>query len=285
VRREVNSDSKQQISLVSTGVSTEGYKDYLYEGILSVSVEERALELRRMYGTCKASYILREVYKLPYKVIAKIFGISISAVATCVYRIRLKKQTEVLLSIPAGSPGPDDFKEVCRGSALSLECQMLEAEAFMFNVAREALPASAFWDVFIYAKAAHRIVFPDIYSYIVELADASMSKDADLRKLHKLFRAVNVKGRWYVGDGIVAYTFNLLDKSCFYRGYSNPRLTFNILAAIERLARKNPTREPLVYLAMVISDRLNYLINAKRTEILQTMKEVYATLTRMYDLD
>ena len=276
----MSSGSKQ----LST-VFTEGNMGYSDTEILSVPIEERALELRRMYGTCWASYILREVYKLPYKVIARIFGISISAVATCVYSIRLKKQAEVLVSIPAGSPGPEDFREACRSSALSLECQTLETEAFMFNVAREALPASAFWDVFIYAKAAHRIAFPDIYSYLMELADASMSRDTDLRKLHKLFRAVNVKGRWYVGDGIVAYTFNLLDKSCFHRGYSNPRLTFNILATIERLTRKNPTREPLVYLTMVLSDKLTRLINTRRNEIMQTMKEVYATLAKMYDLD
>jgi hypothetical protein len=54
---------------------------------------------------------------------------------------------------------------------------------------------------------------------------------------------------------------------------------------IELLTRKNPTREPLVYLTMVVSDRLAYLMNTKRTEIMQTMKEVYAAVTRMYDLD
>jgi hypothetical protein len=79
--------------------------------------------------------------------------------------------------------------------------------------------------------------------------------------------------------------YNLLDKSCFHRGYYNTRLSFNTLTVIELLTRKNPTREPLVYLTMVVSDRLAYLMNTKRTEIMQTMKEVYAAVTRMYDLD
>jgi hypothetical protein len=170
------------------------------------------------------------------------------------------------------------FKEVCK-SALSMECQMLETEAFMFAVAKQALPAAAFWDVFIYAKAVHRVVFPDIYSFFIDLTNM------DLGKLRRLVRATRVKDRWYAGDGIVAYVYNLLDKSCFYRGYYNTRLTYNMLTVIELLTRKNPTREPLVHLTVVVSDKLAYLINMKRTEIMQTMKEVYAAVTRMYDLD
>jgi hypothetical protein len=156
---------------------------------------------------------------------------------------------------------------------------MLEAEAFIFAVARQALPTSTFWDVFIHAKAAHRVVFPDIYNLFVELSGT------DPGKLRKLFRAVKVKDRWYVGDGLVTYVYNLLDKSCFHRGYYNTRLSFNILTVIELLTRKNPTGEPLVYLTMVISDRLAHLINMRRTEIMHTMKEVYAAVTKMYDMD
>jgi len=245
---------------------------------LSVSLKERVRELRQMYGTCETVYILRETYKLPYRLIAELLGIkSIGSVWNCVQRIRSRQATT---RVPAVlKPGLDDFKETCRDGALSVECQMLESEAFMFAVAKQALPTSTFWDVFIYAKATHRIVFPDIYNLFVEISDM------DPGKLHKLLRAVKVKDRWYVGDGIVAYVYNLLDKSCFHRGYYNTRLTYNILTVIELLTRKNPTKEPLIYLAMVVSDKLAYLISTKRTEILQTMKEVYATLTRMYDLD
>jgi hypothetical protein len=272
---------------VSTGktkgsltVLTEPSMGSFNEEVLNISLEERAQELRRMYGVCEAAFILREVYKLSYGQIAKLLGTTYGAVAVCVHKIRSRRQAEKLIDIPvAGSPGPEDFREACKGNPLNLECQMLEAEAFVFAVAKEALPASAFWDVFIYAKAAHRVVFPDIYNYL--FSQAGM----DYGKLRRLFRAVKVKERWYVGDGIVAYAFNLIDKSTFFRGYSNPRLTFNLLTTIERLARKNPTKEPLVYLAMVVSDKLIYLINTKRVEIMQTMKEVYATITRMYDLD
>jgi len=215
--------------------------------------------------------------------IARLMGVSVGTVKQCVHRLRSRQQAETQETqstpVPLDIPTFEAFKEVCRGSALSLECQMLETEAFMFNASREALPASAFWDVFIFAKATHRVVFPDIYNFLIELTNM------DPTKMRKLFRAVKVKDRWYVGDGIVAYTFNLLDKSCFHRGYYNTRLSYNILTVIELLTKKNPTKEPLVYLSMVVSDRLAYLINAKRTEILQTMKEVYATLTRMYDLD
>jgi hypothetical protein len=158
---------------------------------------------------------------------------------------------------------------------------MLETEAFMFAVARHALPASSFWDVFIFAKAAHRVVFSDIYNFFVELAD----RGRDLARLRRLLRAVRVKGRWYVGDGILAYVFNLLDKSCTIRGYGNTRFTFNTLTVIERLTRKDPTKEPLVYLTMTVSDKLMWLIRQRKIEILHVQKEVYTTITRMYDLD
>jgi hypothetical protein len=261
-------------------VLAEGSKSPFDSDILSASLEERAQELRKMYGTCEASYILREAYKLPYNTIARLLDVTLGTVAKCVYRIRLRQQAEKIASIlVVGSPRPEDFREACKSSVLSMECQMLETEAFMFNASREALPASAFWDVFIFAKATHRVVFPDIYNFLIGLTSM------DLTKMRRLFRSVKVKDRWYVGDGIVVYTYNLLDKSCFYRGYYNPRLSFNILATLERMTRKNPTREPLVYLAMVVSDKLAWLINTKRNEIIQTMREVYAAVTRMYDLD
>ena len=274
-----NSTSNSRSSVSKATVET--YEAPFSLDFLGLSLEEKAQELRRMYGTCEAAYILRETYKLPYKMIAKLLGIkSVGAVGNCVQRIRSRQQSEDVTRVPAiVKPALEDFREACKDSALGMECQMLESEAFIFAVAKAALPATAFWDVFIYAKATHRVVFPDIYNFLMELADM------DFRKIRRLFRAVNVKGRWYVGDGIVAYTYNLLDKSCFHRGYYNTRLSYNTLTVIELLTRKNPTREPLVYLTMVVSDKLAYLISTKRTEILQTMKEVYATLTRMYDLD
>jgi hypothetical protein len=218
------------------------------------------------------------MYKLPYKLIAELLGVrSVGTVGNCIQRIKSRQ-------LPSGVPDVvkpefEDFIETCRGSALSMECQVLEAEAFVFDVAKRALPTTAFWDVFIYAKSAHRIAFPDIYNLLVELADM------DSKRLRKLLRAARAKDRWYVGDGLVAYTYNLIDKACFHRGYYNTRLSYNTLTVIELLTRKNPTREPIVYLSMVISDRLAHIISTRRTEILQTMKEIYATITRMYDLD
>jgi hypothetical protein len=275
----VSTDKAKDTSVVLAEI-VRGYKDPLDSDVLSVPLEERALELRKMYGTCEASYILREVYKLPYRVVAKLLGVTMGTVAKCIHRIRLRQQAERTINIPiAGSLTPRDLREACKSSAISVECQMLETEAFMFNVSRVALPASAFWDVFIFAKAAHRVVFSDIYNFFLNLADM------DLKKLRRLFRAVKAKDRWYVGDGIVVYTYNLLDKSCFYRGYYNPRLSFNIAVVIEQLTRKDPIGEPLIYLAMAISDKLTWLIKQRKNEIVFTMKEVYATVTRMYDLD
>jgi hypothetical protein len=276
------STSSTNISRLNVSTATvETYEDPFYLDVLSLSLEEKAQELRRMYGTCEAAYILRETYKLPYKLIVKLLGIkSVGAVGNCVQRIRSRQRLEGITRVPAiVKPAIEDFKEACKSGALSMECQMLEAEAFVFDVAKRALPTTAFWDVFIYAKSVHRIAFPDIYNLLVELADMNP------KRLRKLLRAVKVKDRWYVGDGLVAYTYNLLDKSCFHRGYYNTRLSYNTLTVIELLTRKNPTREPIVYLAMVISDRLAHIISTRRTEIIQTMKEVYATLTRMYDLD
>jgi transposase len=252
-------------------------------GFINVSLYKKILEQRRAYGTCETAYILHDVYKLSYGMIAKLMGVSVGTVKQCVHRMRSRQQAKTQETqstpVPLDIPAFEAFKEVCKDNALSLECQMLEAEAFVFDVAKRALPTTAFWDVFIYAKSVHRVAFPDIYNLLVELTDMN------LRKLRRLLRAVRVKDRWYVGDGVVAYVYSLLDKSCFHRGYYNTRLSFNTLTVIELLARKNPTKEPLVYLTMVVSDRLAHLISMKRTEIIQTMKEVYATVTRMYDLD
>jgi len=273
--------SMSSTSNTRSTVTEKTNEDPFYLNALSLSLEEKAQELRKMYGTCEAAYILRETYKLPYKLIAKLLGIrSVGAVGNCVQRIRSRQQLEVITRVPAiVKPALEDFKEACKGGALSIDCQMLESETFMFAVAKASLPATAFWDVFIYAKATHRVVFPDVYNFLVELADM------DFKRLRRLLRAVRAKDRWYVGDGVVAYVYSLLDKSCFYRGYYNTRLSFNILTMIEQLTRKNPTSEPLVYLSMAVSDRLTWLISTKRNEIVSTMKEVYAAVTRMYDLD
>jgi hypothetical protein len=276
-RVSTSSTSDTRLSVSTATEKTN--EDPFYLDVLSLSLEEKAQELRRMYGTCEATYILRETHKLPYKLIAKLLGIkSVGALGNCVQRIRSRQQSTT--SVPAiVKPALEDFREVCKSSALGMECQMLESEAFMFAVAKASLPATAFWDVFIYAKAAHRVVFSDVYNFLVELAKM------DFKKLRRLIRAVRVKDRWYVGDGVVAYVYSLLDKSCFHRGYYNTRLSFNTLTVIELLTRKNPTREPLIYLSMAVSDRLTWLISTKRNEIVSTMKEVYATITRMYDLD
>jgi hypothetical protein len=252
-------------------------------GFINVSLYKKILDQRGAYGTCETAYILHDAYKLSYGMIARLMGVSVGTVKQCVHRMRSRQQAKTQKTqstpVPLDIPTFEAFKEVCRGSALSLECQMLETEAFVFDVAKRALPATAFWDVFVYAKSVHRIAFPDIYNLLVELAGM------DSKRLRKLLRATKVKDRWYVGDGLVAYTYNLIDKACFHRGYYNTRLSYNTLAVIELLTRKNPTREPIVYLTMVISDRLAHIISTRRTEILQTMKEVYATITRMYDLD
>jgi hypothetical protein len=261
--------------------------DEVDRGVLSVSLERRARELRQTYGTCMASYILHVVDKLSYRAIARLFGVSIGTVKQCVHRHRIRSVLEGQSEgdnlddvIPLGTPTSNNFREACR-NPLSVECQMLESEAFMYAVARDALPTTAFWDVFIFAKATHRVVFPNIYSFLVEIADAG----TDMIKMRKLLRAVRVKDRWYVGDGVVAYVYSLLDKSCLIRGYGNTRFTFNILAVIERMTRKDPTEEPVVYLTMLISDKLAWLIKQQKNEIIRTQREVYATITRMYDLD
>jgi hypothetical protein len=269
--------SKDNSRTVAVGIDEEPS----YTRYLSVSLEDKARELRQMYGFCETVYILHEMYGLPYSVIAKLLGVSsLGSLWNCVKRIRSRQDPRQAIGAPVVvKPSLEDFREACKDNALGVECQMLEAEAFVFDVAKRALPTTAFWDVFIYAKATHRIAFPDIYNLLVELADMNP------KRLRRLLRAVRAKDRWYVGDGLVAYTYNLLDKSCFHRGYYNTRLSYNTLTVIELLTRKNPTREPIVYLAMVVSDRLAHIISTRRTEIIQTMKEVYATLTRMYDLD
>jgi hypothetical protein len=277
----------------NVGVDSDGVfmtyvdNDAVDKGVLNVSLEKRAQELRRIYGTCMASYILHDVDKLSYGAIARLLSVTIGTVKQCVHRHRIRsilegqsEEDSMKDVVPIGTPTSHNFREVCR-NPLSMECQMLESEAFMYAVARDALPTTAFWDVFIFAKAAHRVVFPDIYNFLVEIANTG----TDMIKMRKLLRAVKVKDRWYVGDGIVAYVYSLLDKSCLIRGYGNTRFTFNILAIVERMTRKDPTEEPSVYLTMLVSDKLAWLIKRRKNEIIHTQREVHAAITRMYDLD
>lgn len=63
-------------------------------GFIDVSLYERIHEYRRAYGTCETAYILHDVYRLSYGMIAKLMDVSVGTVKQCVHRMRSRQQAK-----------------------------------------------------------------------------------------------------------------------------------------------------------------------------------------------
>ena len=232
-------------------------------------------KLKQEYGVCKAVYMLRQVYGLTSYQLAKLFNITPNAVTACIsYASRSSK---ALLSIPASSaPTAKEFKEFCGDDAYNVKCQLLEAEIFMYAVAREALPVVAFWDVFVFARIVHRTVFPEVYEYLK--STAILGNDGTYRKT--LFRAVRRGEKWYVGVGILAYTYLLLDLALAYRGFHGPQWSSKVRSVVRELTGRDPLTKSMLKLLIPLSHIIMIKLGEKLPEIEKAQEEVYMAMTR-----
>lgn len=244
------------------------------------TIEAEARELAERYGKCRAAYLLRAIYSLEPRVIARLLGANPSTVRNCIhYHRKRDRHAELQLAPPL-----EAFKrygELCSRDVYSLECQVLEAEMFMYNVARMAAPPTIFWDVFVRAASIHRLVFPEVYAMLGEYARAG---GMDYREL---LRAYKPRGseRWVAGDGIAAYTYVVLELAHYTLGHRSYRYSERLREAIGELTgklEKDPLGRLIAPLTMLISFKLAAATWNRWSEVVgrerQLMRELLAAL-------
>jgi hypothetical protein len=237
--------------------------------------QRKARELAREYGGCRAAYILRVTYGLKPREIAVLLGANHATVRNCISYYR-KRDRRAELEVPP-LRAFRRHRELCERDPYSLECQLLEAEMFMFNVARRAAPATMFWDLMLRAASIHRLVFPEVYALLQAYAVAA---GTDFRKL---LRAQRGGGVWAVGDGVAAYTYVVLELAHHMLGLRSYRYSERLREAIGELTGK-PEKDPLgrsmtpltLQIALTVNatvSRLGSKLLAKERQLLRELKE------------
>ena len=248
------------------------------ENATKVLLDELAREvqvLRQMYGLCKSIYIVKLFYSnLTKSQIAKLFNTKRNVVTACISNM---KNSKAPIPVPLSSaPTINDFREVCRGDAYSVGCQLLEAEIFMYAVAREALPVVAFWDVFVFARTAHRTIFNDVYNYFI--STSVFGSNGVTFKM--LLRAVKRGERWYVGTGILAYVYILLDMAIAHKGFYGTQWSTKVRSAIKDLTSVDPLSKDVIKVLIPLSHFVISRLGERLPEIEKAQEEVYMAMTR-----
>jgi hypothetical protein len=228
----------------------------------------RARELVEEYGRCRAAYELRVVYSLEPRVIARLLNANPSTVRNCIaYYAKRGKRVELLPPLEAFKR----YKELC-GDVYSLECQSLEAEMFVYTVAREATPVSIHWSIYVRAASIHRVMFSEVYALLREYAEAT---GADFKKL---LRACKPMGStfWRVGDGIVAYTYALLELAHYTKGLNVYRFNEKLRVAITQLTglKKDPLEQRIAPLAALVALKLATVMTERWGELRDREREL-----------
>jgi hypothetical protein len=235
-----------------------------------VTLEAEARELAERYGRCRAAYELRVVYGLEPRVIAGLLGANPSTVRSCIhYHRKHDRHAELELRPPVLAF--KRYRELCR-DVFSLECQLLEAEIFMFHVARHVAPRLPVW-VSLYLRAAsiHRLIFHEVYPLLQAYA---RTVRVDFKELMRAYRPRG-SDFWVVGDGLLAYTYTVLEAALHMLGYHYHRYR-ELWSAVRELTnyRKNPADPKLAPIVVVAASRLNQLLHERFEEIFSMEKEL-----------
>jgi len=239
-----------------------------------VTLEAEAQSLARGHGRCRAAYILRAVYGLEPRVIARLLNANPSTVRNCIaYYAKRERRVELLPPLEAFKR----YKELCR-DVYSLECQSLEAEAFAYAMARWAAPATLRWSIYVRAASIHRIVFPEVYATLQEYARAA---GLDFRKL---LRAHRPRGSswWVAGDGVIAYAYTLLELAHYTLGYKIYGYSEKLREAVRELTGKprDPLGQPITPITMLVAFKLNTLYPSSWDKVLVKERELESELLR-----
>jgi len=227
------------------------------------TIEAEARELAERYGKCRAAYLLRAIYSLEPRVIARLLNANPSTVRNCIHYHR-KRDRHAELELRPPVPAFKRYRELCR-DVYSLECQMLEAEMFMLHVVRHVAPRLPVW-VSLYLRAAsiHRLVFHEVYPLLQAYA---RTVGVDFRELVRAYRPRG-SDFWVVGDGMLAYTYTVLEAALHMIGYHYHRY-MELWSAVRELTnyRKNPADPKLTPIVVVVAAKLNQLLHERLEEI------------------
>jgi hypothetical protein len=242
-------------------------------------IEAEARELVERYGRCRAAYLLRVVYGRKPREIARLLGANPSTVRVCIHYHR-KRDRHAELELRPPLLAFERYGELCE-DVYSLECQMLEAEMFMYNVARDAAPTTIFWDVFLRAASIHRLIFPEVYMLLGEYARVSR---VDFRELLRAYRPRGSE-RWVAGDGIVAYAYTVLELAQYMLGHRSYRYSERLRESIGRLTgklEKDPLERHIAPLTLQVSLKVNTAVSSLGSKVIakerQLLRELQAAL-------
>jgi hypothetical protein len=236
-----------------------------------VTLEAEARELAMEYGRCRAAYLLRVAYGLKPREIARLLKANPSTVRVCIH-YHGKRDRHAELELRPTVLAFKRYRELCGENPYSVECQLLEAEMFMFHVARHVAPRLPVW-VSLYLRAAsiHRLLFHEVYELLKAYA---RTVGVDFRGL---LRAYKPRGSdfWVVGDGLLAYTYTVLEAALHMLGYHYHRYR-ELWSAVRELTnyRKNPADPKLTPIVVVVAARLNHLLYERLEEILSMEREL-----------
>jgi hypothetical protein len=238
-----------------------------------VVVEAR--ELAERYGKCRAAYLLKVNWGLKPIVIARLLGANPSTVRSCInYHGKRDRHAELQLGPPVLAF--KQYGELCR-DVYSLECQLLEAEMFMYNVARWATPEFPTWlSMYLSAASIHRLAFPEVYTLLKHYAE---TVKVDFRSL---LRAYKPRGStfWAVGDGMLAYAYAVIELAYRMRGYSIYDYMGRVRDAVYQLTglKRNPAEPRLAPLIAMITFKLAQLYHERFEEIYSMRKKLEGEL-------
>jgi hypothetical protein len=244
------------------------------------TVEAEARELAERYGRCRAAYILRATYGLKPREIARLLKANPSTVRVCIHNHRKRDRHAELELRP-----PQAYKrygELCGENPYSMECQLVEAEIFMFHVASHVSHRLPVW-VSLYLRAAsiHRLIFHEVYPLLQAYARAV---GVDFKELVGAYRPRG-SDFWVVGDGLLAYTYAVLEAALYALSPRYSHLV-ELSTAIRQLTnfRKNPADPKLTPIVVVVAYKLAQLLPGKLDKILdmerQLLRELQAALRK-----
>jgi hypothetical protein len=240
-----------------------------------VTLEAVAQSLAREHGRCRAAYLLRTVYGLEPREIARLLGANPSTVRVCIHNHR-KRDGRAELELRPPLLAFKRYGELCK-DVYSLKCQMLEAEMFMYHVARHAAPRLPVW-VSLYLRAAsiHRLLFHEVYPLLQAYARAV---GADFRGLVRAYRPRG-SSFWTVGDGLLAYTYAVLGAALHMLGHHHRHMELS--TAIRQLTnyRKNPADPKLTPIVVAVAARLAQLLHERLEEVYRVEKELERELMK-----
>jgi hypothetical protein len=241
------------------------------------TVEAEARELAERYGRCRAAYLLRAVYGLKPIVIARLLKANPSTVRVCIHNHRKRdRHAELELRPPQAYKR---YRELCGENPYSMECQLLEAEVFMFHVASHVAHRLPVWvSLYLMAASIHRLLFHEVYPL---LQDYARAVGVDFRELLGAYRPRG-SDFWVVGDGLLAYAYAVLEAALYMVSYRYSHVELS--TAIRQLTnyRKNPADPKHTPIVVMVAYKLNQLLHKRLEEIYsmerQLLRELQAAL-------